>query len=89
MWGDTSGIIYYPRCLLGVRVCCVFSQSLGQWIPLSYLPQLSLSLGQCRGVLKSCPHTSLLAARLQSDSHSCMSGQEGGSEGTEIKDVIK
>lgn len=77
------------RVFIGVRVCCVFSQSLGQWIPLSYLPQLSLSLGQCRGVLKSCPHTSLLAVRLQSDSHSCMSGQEGGSEGTEIKDVIK
>lgn len=79
-------------------VCCVcecvvsFHRALREWIPPSYPLQLSLRWSLCRGVLSSRLHTSFLGASLQSDSHCCMSWQEGGSEevpGTEIKDVIK
>lgn len=71
-------------------VLCLFIEPGG--VDSSILPTFNLvGFGQCWGVLSSCPHTSLLAARLQTDSHCCMSGQEGGSEGiprTEIKDRI-
>lgn len=76
-----------------LRLCCVFSQSPGEWIPHSYPLKLSLRLGRCKGSAFRLVCAQPCWEQVCSLIHTAAcQGRKTGAEGvpsTQIKDVIK